>query len=300
VNPAARPINGLSVYINPLEMNLMAIWRSYLDDSGDPTDPKHSFLTIAGYVADFDSWKHFEARWKAALDLAEVPYLHMREFGDPKGIYKHLKTDKGREIDFLAGLIEIIYESVDFCSQTTIKLEDLSAFNVRHSLQLDPYSLAIYGCLLIMRREYKTEKIEIVLDRFNKSYSRFDLALRYARSDKKETLKEPVSLIPLLDSESFKTILPLQAADFIAWEMRKLCEDRKEWEYSVEDRANRQIMMDSYNRWHERHTTKFGKPPRERKSFLALRESPVLSPQGLIFDEANLASLLSRHPDGWG
>ena len=37
----------------------MAVIRAYFDDSGDPDDPTHSFLTIAGHVAELGDWKRF-------------------------------------------------------------------------------------------------------------------------------------------------------------------------------------------------------------------------------------------------
>jgi hypothetical protein len=72
-----RPFETFSALLFPPEDQLMAILRAYLDDSGSPDDPAHSFLTIAGYVAEVGNWKRFERRWQKKLDRAEVPYLHI-------------------------------------------------------------------------------------------------------------------------------------------------------------------------------------------------------------------------------
>jgi len=278
----------------------MAILRAYLDDSGDATNLDHAFMTVAGYLADEDGWRHFERRWKEELDRAEVPYLHMREFGDRNGIFQHIKQNIVEEADFVASLKGVIYESVSFCTQTTIRLKDLREFNRRRNLQLDPYALAIYGCLLGLRREYPNDEIEVVVDRFERSSMRVEMGLDYARSDRKEDLRVDLfTPVPLQKHESFKEILPLQAADFVAWEMRKACEDRKSWNITPEDRSSTNALLESYEKWFQEHLETFKRPPRERKSFLELRESPVLMPKGFILDYTNLEEIFTRHPQGW-
>ncbi len=53
----------------------MAVIRAYFDDSGDPDDPTHSFLTIAGYVAELGDWKRFEGYWDRAQGRDGKPSL---------------------------------------------------------------------------------------------------------------------------------------------------------------------------------------------------------------------------------
>jgi hypothetical protein len=57
--------------INTLpEDHLMVLLKAYLDDSGAPHGG-HTFMTIAGYVADVTGWTHFEQRWRPSLHGAE-------------------------------------------------------------------------------------------------------------------------------------------------------------------------------------------------------------------------------------
>jgi hypothetical protein len=289
-------------------LDCMAVLKAYLDDSGDPDNSAHTYLTVAGYVAELDAWKYFEQRWHAVLTEAQVPYLHMREFGNPNsGIYQHLKADRDKEIGFMADLAEVIdSSSLELCPMTTIKLADLAVFNDKHGLDLDPHALAIYGCLVEMRRLYKWRPtlgagdIEVVVDRIDKAQLRINRALEYARTDVESgTYVDTFAVIPVSDPEGFRKVLPLQAADFISWEMRKSCEDRKTWEYTAEERRDIHMLRRSYSDWAERHRAETGKPPRVRKSYKALRRVPVLAPQGYIWDEANLEAALERHPNGW-
>lgn len=150
----------------------MVLLRAYLDDSGSPTQQGNDTLVIGGYVSDVGGWRYFEELWKAALDRAEVPYFHMKEFGNPNGLYNHLKDGAEKEKEFIGSLVDAILSSIHFTPISAIKLSELAKFNATHGLKLDPYALAIYGCLVKLRREYRGEEIEIVFDRFDKSVSR--------------------------------------------------------------------------------------------------------------------------------
>jgi hypothetical protein len=230
----------------------------------------------------------------------------MKEFGDPNStIYAALKANKIKEADFVASLKEIIYESVGCCVQTTVVLDGLKEFNGSHRMRLDPYALGIYGCLLELRREYMSDVSfggsEVVVDSFDKASSRVDKALAYLKSDTDNPIPlQVLSVRPLQPCESAKTILPLQAADLIAWEMRKLCEDHKDWDFSAGDRSSMHAIADSCGRYEREYMTKHGKLPRFRESMWALRESPSLKPHGLIIDRIILEKLNKRHPNGWG
>lgn len=295
-----RSLLDFSVCNPPAPGRLMAVLKAYLDDSGDPKDPAASFVTIGGYVAEADSWAYFEELWAKALAEAGVPYFHMKEFGDRNGLYRDLKRRPRAESEFVASLVFAITSSADLCPVNTVRLADLAAFNAATGLSLDPYALDLYGCMIAMRREYPGAEIEVVVDRFDKAMSRMETALTYARMHRGEDL-EPERFIPvfLQDDESFKNVTPIQAADFIAWEVRKSCEERKNWSFTQEERLDRQAMRESYERWAGAYERKHGRPPRARKSYERLREVPFLNPRGLVWDQLTLRQAHERHPDGW-
>jgi hypothetical protein len=72
--------------------------------------------------------------------------------------------------------------------------------------------------------------------------------------------------------------------------------NRKGWDFGNDERTTK---SDSYNLFYEEYVEKYGTLPRERKSFLALREWPPLAPQGLILNRHNLDQLHTRHANGW-
>lgn len=131
----------------------MAIVKAYLDDSGTPEDPQHTFLTVAGYVAEQGQWEEFEEDWLAALDEAKVPYLHMREFSNRDSeVYRELRADRLRHLNFMLDAVQVIADHIHYSVQTTIRLSDIQAFNVKRDVEIDPLAFAVYGCILQLRR----------------------------------------------------------------------------------------------------------------------------------------------------
>lgn len=55
--------------------------------------------------------------------------------------------------------------------------------------------------------------------------------------------------------------------------------------------------VDSYARWTQEYTKEFGKPPRNRQSFIALKRGT--KPSGYVFNYENLELLEKRHRHGW-
>jgi hypothetical protein len=50
----------------------MALLKVFADDRGDPADPQHSMMSIAGYVAKPEEWGLFEFEWDATLKMHRV------------------------------------------------------------------------------------------------------------------------------------------------------------------------------------------------------------------------------------
>ena len=304
MDSAYRPIETYSPIVTPPRDHLMAILRAYIDDSNHPKSPGHSALVFAGFVADLDQWKKFETLWQSALDQAHVPYFHLKEFGKKDGIYKHLKENSELEIKFISNLIEAISKTVQFCVSSAILLEDLRAFNKQHGLNLNEHAMAVYGSIVDLRLRFHTENIEIVFDKFDKSVSRIAMGMDYARTDVEGNFRvDGLTPKPLKNTESFKTVLPLQAADFIAGELRKYLQDRRGWQLpKVNQRGQRQVEL-SYFQWWGEYFLENNKPPIERGSYVALLEALKKSegsgPVGYIWDTHLFEQALSRHPNGW-
>jgi hypothetical protein len=298
VGAAYRPIGLLLPYVFPAGEHLMVGLRAYLDDSGDGDSPDETHLTIGGFLAEHDGWRHFEPRWKALLDDCGLPYLHMKEFGDPQSpIYGHIKSDPAKEMAFMQRVISLIKESARGSMAATVDLNDLHAFNKAHRLQIDPYALAVYGCLFQLRSYHPNDEIEIVVDSFDNSVSRVAKALAYAKSDSQDRLRSDLFIpIPLQKEKTWREISPLQAADLIAWEMRKYRRERAALRPPPEIRSDDEAV----NRWVQAWEEQQEKKPRDRMSFQSLRQGMIFRPLHSVVDAHVLEILLTRHPNGWG
>jgi len=293
-----RPIRTLSAYVAPPGGHVVVALKTYLDDSGDGDAPTETFLTIGGYLADEDGWAYFEPRWNAIMAEAGVPWLHMKDFGDPNSpIYGHLKADPDKERTFMKAVIALIKESARGSVATTIPMDEFRAFNRQHGLDLDPYAFAIYGCLFQLRSYHPNDEIEIVLDSFDNSASRAAKALQYFKTDSLDNLKPDLfTPIPLQKKESWRDVKPLQAADLIAWEVRKYRRERASLKPPLEIREDREAMHRFAVAWEDAQEKK----PRDRFSFQSLRQGMIFRPLHIVADTHALNVVLSRHSNGWG
>ena len=294
--PAAyRPTPSLSVYPNPPAGGLMAILKAYFDDSKDDC-----VLTIAGYMSTHESWAQFDHAWCSLLERFQVPYLHMKEFWDRDGIYKHIKDDPKEEIAFFSAIVDVIDKHLRFCPLTIVMLNDLKKFNKTSRQKLSAAALAVYGCLMKLQTQFRGQPVEMVFDKFERADSLVALGKHYAESDVEYPINKRLVLSTRIENdESAKTILPLQAADFIAWEMRKYCNDPSPWISGIryEDIPTGAAQRNFFE-WHTKFIEDEGRAPRTRKTFEALRKCRA-PPDGFLFNYAALEYLQSCHPYGW-
>jgi hypothetical protein len=265
-----------------------------LDDSGDGDSPHEKMLTIGGWLATEDGWAAFEPAWRAILDRFKVPYLHMKEFGDPKSeIYGHLKG-KPEEGEFLGALVEVIEEHTLNCPAASVPLDDLRAFNLKFGFKLDPYSVAIYACIVQLRSFVGPQSIDLVFDKFDRALSRAEKGLAYAKHDVLNLYTELFSTSVPGRNESWRDIQPLQAADFLAWEVRKFRYERRGWVIPDDIVNDRLALHIAALNWSDANKI------RDRKSFKALRQPFLNSHRHLAMDRHRLKDMLDRHPNGWG
>src|SRR5437016_1000791 len=126
----------------------MAIcFRGTFDDSGDQDDPQHNCASLGGYIGPVDALDRFEIEWKRVLDEFEVPYLHMKEFKDPKGHYVHLLNDRDRMALFFGALADAVGSCGLFSFGSVVRIKDLKKFNQKFGVSIDSYSLALADCL---------------------------------------------------------------------------------------------------------------------------------------------------------
>jgi Protein of unknown function (DUF3800) len=233
-----RSLGSLSAWTRPEGNWLMAALKGYFDDSGDPADKRSTqdFFSVAGYLAPVSSWEPFEIRWREVLSEFDIPYLHMKELHFRTGAF--VTWTKGdpeveeRIARLLARFVTVIGEIPDMRGfGAVIALKSLERFNAEKSKSLVPKALAIYATALELRKWNQTADMEIILDRTADGHASIATAKKYGRTDEYYPfMKNFPSFLPLSkDGTTGAHNTPaLQAADFLAWEVRKNCELKKD------------------------------------------------------------------------
>jgi hypothetical protein len=201
----------------------------------DDTLTNGKVLNIGGYVGSHGHWEEFENGWPMALANHGVPYFHMREMADPGGPFAKWHPPEEHEPEraaFFLDLAKVIGRSYLTGFNCTVRLEDLARFNAEKGLNLEAYPLAAYGCMLVIGQDYLNRPTELVFDHIEKAHSKLAKAWEYAKSDSyhgPDGVFDSMVTTPLAKELTFRTVQPLQAADFWAWETRKNHLNMDEW-----------------------------------------------------------------------
>jgi hypothetical protein len=269
----------------------MAVLTGYFDDS--QTDGL--IFTLAGYVGGERHWEVFQEQWNRALNLHDVPYFHMREFGDDNGPYKKWLPAKEhqREIaSFMGSLARSIGRSQLKGFGSIVRLKDLERFNRDHGLALEPYPLAAYGCMTWIGNKNPGAVVSMICDHAEQISSKLEKASRYGKSDTYYLgATDLIQPIPLNKALTFREVRPMQAADFAAWEIRKFHLNQNEW-WELEDRPrSRPEVFEHVVEWSEQ------KQIRPRKSLEALLENAEIP--GIVWDYGTLCEAHTARGGVW-
>jgi hypothetical protein len=172
------------------------------------------------------------------------------------------------------------------------RLQDLQRFNAEKCLSLQPYPLAAYGGLIALYNRHPHEAIELFFDRVEKVQSKLCQAGEYADTDQHYAGDfDQIQMIPVNKCYTAKDVLPLQAADFLAWEWRKSHIDRSGW-WDQDDKP------DGWDeKWADFEAWMAKENPRTRKSLLALLERTNFT--GLIWDYEKLCEAHKARGGVW-
>ena len=272
----------LAISRPPWELKIVAVIAAtgYFDDSR--TDGQ--VFTVAGFVGASPQWDRFGVEWPPMLARHGVPYFHVTEMADPNGPFKKWLPPQEHEsevMEFFCDITRTIQECQFRAFGTTVRIQDLQRFNSENGLELESYSLAVYGCMVHIKKAYPTDIVNLFFDRIEKVKSRLDKAEEYAVADPYFTsVANFIQPIPLQKGLTFRNVPPIQAADFLAWEARKHHVQQNEW-WEMEGRP--ESWEDRFMHYQEWSREKFGtRLPPPRKSLGALLKQ--MNFDGMVWD----------------
>jgi hypothetical protein len=223
----------------------------------------------------------------------------MREMADPRGPFGKWHPARAHQSElagFMRDLAEVVSYSrlVAFCS--LVRMQDLERFNAEYGLRLNPYSLAAYGCMIAVLREYEGFTAELVFDHVEKVDSKLARARKYAETDSYYAgAFEKCVTLPLVKGITFRELPAMQAADFLAWEFRRNHENISEWFDFMDRPEGSEARAEHFDRW---SLKKFGsESPPARKSLAALVEGNQIVP--VIWDYDRLCEAHRLREGKW-
>lgn len=212
--------------------------QAYVDDSGNTSSNSNPAFFLAGYLAPSATWTVISDEWFRLLsELPKIAYLKASEAESLKcqfckenwsttkrdtkiGKFTSLLQEHRSEIH---GLV-VSLQWDDFINEQS-KLLDAGWVEAR---LIVPYEILFHGILnmttnYMMKTLKKRERIEFIFDNQNEIG---DIALKSYRIVKKMLPQEQTDLIVDPTFRDEQEVLPLQAADLLAWSTRRLLAER--------------------------------------------------------------------------
>lgn len=204
------------------------MFTSYCDAAGGRD---HGFVVVAGFVSTFELWQRFEVDWTLVLAKANIPYLHMKAFSQSLPPYAHLKDKEGQRKNILRDLAEVIASYARHAFSTVVYFQDFDRVNQIYSLAESlrtPYAVCAFDCIMsatTWARDQPFAKLpmEYIFEEGDDGWAsmeQFAVQKGYPRPLCKPS-RDRFETTPKGEHSPIKGILELQAADFLAYELRK-------------------------------------------------------------------------------
>lgn len=198
--------------------------KAFFDESGKLSDPKQRVVAVAGFVSTSNKWSDFKNQWRRKLQEYGVSTFHMTDC--EAGRQEFEGWDRRKCSNLIRELIPIIKKHVLFGVGAVMTTEDYVELTKGKSKTCSPYARdPYYGafnyCLYVLlleidKRVSQRKKIAIVCDENEETQGRTSDYYNQFRNN----YNGGDRLISLTFS-SDKDVLPLQAADFLAFETRR-------------------------------------------------------------------------------
>jgi len=175
--------------------------------------------TVAGWLGTTVAWESFDIDWKILLAQYDIPYFHMREFAPSVGPFKKWKGQEGLRANFLRKAVHIIGHSVHYGLGCMIEDAIFAKMNETYALTEvfgNPFCLAARDCLahanLWLRKDQRGLEVDYVFEDGDEGKGCLINVLK---------LNDPPIVPQFAPSRGPSARLPLQGADFAAWELLK-------------------------------------------------------------------------------
>lgn len=204
------------------DSKVMVMFKAYFDDSG--SDEGNKTLLLAGCVQRYSVWANFSIEWEAVLATEpSIRYFHMREARKLEGEFAHWKAkNRDAKIRRLAELAAN-YRPWTITAWISRKEHDAILRPIAPFLLRQPYLSVFYAVIITLARWHYDDGVTLPVDYvFDDQGAVGAEAVLWYDQIKKWQKPEIAALMGSVPKfENDKQVLPLQAADMLAWHIRR-------------------------------------------------------------------------------
>ncbi len=202
------------------ERQFVMIYTGYFDESG--THAASEAMAVAGYISTSEGWLSFDVEWRAALKEYGLDFFHMTDFANSTGPYKAWSaSEKEARLERLLGIIDQ-YALASLGIAVPVKLFHSVVSDKAKRITGGPYGLAVHRGFLhaadLVKAMHADGWIRYVFERGAEGAGH--VLRSYNRASKHHGLGEILRQAGL-SFEDKRSATPLQAADILAYELRK-------------------------------------------------------------------------------
>lgn len=204
------------------ERKLLAVLQAYVDDSTKTVGRRTLFL--AGYVNTAQKWADLSEEWERVLQQGRpAAYMHMADAERMRGPFRGWgRLD--RELKVLA-LARTIADSDPWSFSIAIDLRDFSDVfgpTVPYGFQ-QPYFLAFFAAQILVAGHHHnlgvTSTVDFIFDEQSQIHRTATALYSMLKEVQAPELRSLWGATPIFRSD--KEVLPLQAADMLAWHVQR-------------------------------------------------------------------------------
>jgi hypothetical protein len=191
----------------------------YGDGSGSESGERAT--VVACFFNSAKNWDEFDRRWRALLERFQVPYLHMREFAHSVGPFTKWKGEEHLRREFLQEALNIIETTGCISFATLVDSDAFVDFERRHGQTRSingAYVFAARVCLSKISGWCQHGRLRKPVEYIFEDGDANQNVLRAIMRQDGEP--EPI-FRPKISVDPQRSIVPLQAADLLAYELLK-------------------------------------------------------------------------------
>jgi uncharacterized protein DUF3800 len=199
---------------------------AYMDETGHAADGSQKFCGMAGFLAPAYKWERFESNWNAVLNEFHIPYFHMKEYAHSKGVFKGWEKDEGKRQELFNKLLNKIAAIRAVPTGSITSLEGFRRLSREDQLAWhDPYLRSLLDCTsaagFLLDDQPPQVKFAVVFSQQSEFRHRAEHV--YQLIGEASPFGNRM-LYP--DFKDMRDLVPLQAADIIAYELHREFERR--------------------------------------------------------------------------